>query len=227
VPGTGSPIYLSFTRSEGDVTGKLFPTGKPVDWIQTKNSTIPISIIDVANPLVFVRAEDVGLKGNELPHEYTPEKLKELEEIRSLAAEMCHFSKKEEATKKSPAVPKMTLVAPPMDFIHVTGIKRNASEMDLAIRMMSMQKPHQALAITGAICTTAGAFLKDTILADIVTINHEVLRLAHPAGIMETKVDLLAGNINSIKVVRTARTILEGSVFTKDDYQLSDLAIEA
>ncbi|WP_144552430.1 2-methylaconitate cis-trans isomerase PrpF family protein [Bacillus sp. X1(2014)] len=227
VPGTGSPIYLSFTRSEGAVTGKLFPTGKPVDWIQTKNSTIPISIIDVANPLVFVRAEDVGLKGNELPHEYTPEKLKELEEIRSLAAEMCHFSKKEEATKKSPAVPKMTLVAPPMDFIDVTGIKRNASEMDLTIRMMSMQKPHQALAITGAICTTAGAFLKDTILSDIVKINHEILRLAHPAGIMETKVDLLAGNINSIKVVRTARTILEGSVFTKDDYQLSDLAIEA
>jgi len=227
VPGTGSPIYLSFTRSEGAVTGKLFPTGKPVDWVQTKNSTIPISIIDVANPLVFVRAEDVGLKGNELPHEYTPEKLKELEEIRSLAAEMCQFSKKEEATKKSPAVPKMTLIAPPMDFIDVTGIKRNASEMDLAIRMMSMQKPHQALAITGAICTTAGAFLKDTILSDIVTINHEILRLAHPAGIMETKVDLLAGNINSIKVVRTARTILEGSVFTKDDYQLSDLAIEA
>ncbi|WHY68991.1 PrpF domain-containing protein [Neobacillus sp. SuZ13] len=227
VPGTGSPIYLSFTRSEGAVTGKLFPTGKPVDWIQTNNSTIPISIIDVANPLVFVRAEDVGLKGNELPHEYTPEKLKELEEIRSLAAEMCHFSKKEEATKKSPAVPKMTLVAPPMDFIDVTGIKRNASEMDLAIRMMSMQKPHQALAITGAICTTAGAFLKDTILSDIVTINHEILRLAHPAGIMETKVDLLAGHINSIKVVRTARTILEGSVFTKDDYQLSDFAKEA
>lgn len=121
----------------------------------------------------------------------------------------------------------MTLVAPPMDFIDVTGIKRNASEMDLAIRMMSMQKPHQALAITGAICTTAGAFLKDTILSDIVTINHEILRLAHPAGIMETKVDLLAGHINSIKVVRTARTILEGSVFTKDDYQLSDFAKEA
>ena len=40
--------------------------------------------------------------------------------------------------------------------------------MDCTIRMMSMQKPHQALAITGAICTTAGAFLKDTILSEMV-----------------------------------------------------------
>ncbi|MBI0578583.1 3-methylitaconate isomerase [Neobacillus cucumis] len=227
VPGTGSPIYLSFTRSEGAVTGKLFPTGKSVDWIETKNGTIPISIVDVANPLVFVRAQDVGLIGNELPHEYSPEKLRELEEIRSTAAEMCYFSKKEDATKKSPAVPKMTIIAPPMEYIDNTGINRNASEMDLTIRMMSMQKPHQALAITGAICTTAAAFLKDTILSDIVTLNHEVVRLAHPAGIMETKVDLFAGHISAIKVVRTARTILEGSVFTKKNYQISELAAQA
>ncbi|MED1469450.1 2-methylaconitate cis-trans isomerase PrpF family protein [Bacillus salipaludis] len=227
VPGTGSPIYLSFTHSEGAVTGRLFPTGKPLDWIETKNGTIPISIIDVANPLVFVRAQDVGLIGNELPHEYSPEKLRELEEIRSTAAEMCHFSKKEDATKKSPAVPKMTIIAPPMEYIDSTGTMRKASDMDLTIRMMSMQKPHQALAITGAICTTAAAFLRDTILSDIVTPNYEIVRLAHPAGIMETKVDLLAGHINAIKVVRTARTILEGFVFTKENYQISELAAQA
>ncbi|MDQ6597043.1 3-methylitaconate isomerase [Bacillus salipaludis] len=227
VPGTGSPIYLSFTRSEGAVTGRLFPTGKPLDWIETKNGTIPISIIDVANPLVFVRAQDVGLIGNESPNEYTPEKLMDLEEIRSAAAEMCHFSKKEDATKKSPAVPKMTIIAPPMEYIDSTGTMRKASDMDLTIRMMSMQKPHQALAITGAICTTAAAFLRDTILSDIVIPNHEIVRLAHPAGIMETKVDLLAGHINAIKVVRTARTILEGFVFTKENYQILELAAQA
>ncbi|GAA3331972.1 hypothetical protein GCM10020331_090630 [Ectobacillus funiculus] len=58
----------------------------------------------------------------------------------------------------------MTIIAPPMDYTDLTGVERKASDMDLIIRMMSMQKkPHQALAITGAICTTAGAFLKDTI----------------------------------------------------------------
>ncbi|WP_129728592.1 2-methylaconitate cis-trans isomerase PrpF family protein [Ectobacillus funiculus] len=221
VPGTGSPIYLSFTRAEGAVTGKLFPTGNPIDIIETPNGSIPISIIDVANPLVFVRAQDIGLTGTELPHDYSQEKLKEMEEIRSMAAEMCQFSQKEEATKKSPAVPKMTIIAPPMDYTDLTGVERKASDMDLIIRMMSMQKPHQALAITGAICTTAGAFLKDTILSNIVTVTEEVVRLAHPAGIMQTKVDILAGHIAAIKVVRTARTILEGYVYTKRNYELS------
>lgn len=221
VPGTGSPVYLTFTRAEGAVTGKLFPTGNPVDMIKTKDRLIPVSIVDVANPLVFVRAQDIGLTGSELPADYSQEKLNELEEIRSIAAEMCGFSDRKSATIKSPAVPKMTIIAPPMDYIDVNGTERKASEMDIVIRMMSMQKPHQALAITGAICTTAAAFLQDNILSDMVDIKQEIFRLAHPAGIMETKVDFLAGHIRAIKVVRTARMILEGYVYTKKNYDLA------
>ncbi|KAA9028541.1 2-methylaconitate cis-trans isomerase PrpF family protein [Niallia endozanthoxylica] len=220
VPGTGSPIYLSFTNAEGAVTGKLFPTGNATDIVHSSKGPINVSIVDVANPLVFVNAQDIGLKGTELPHQFTQEKLKELEEIRAIAAEMCQFASKEEATRKSPAVPKMTIIAPPRDYIDVTGIERKAEDMDCTIRMMSMQKPHQALAITGAICTTAGAFLKDTILSDLVNVKQEVVRLGHPAGIMETKVDIIAGNMTAIKVVRTARMILEGYVYTKKNYHV-------
>ncbi|WKA58303.1 PrpF domain-containing protein [Planococcus shenhongbingii] len=221
VPGTGSPIYLSFTDAQGAVTGKLFPTENPIDRIETKNGLLEVSIIDVANPLVFVRAEDVGLTGSELPYEFTAEKLAELEEIRSAAAEMCLFSTKEEATVKSPAVPKLTIVAPPETYLDVNGVERKAEDMNCRIRMMSMQKPHQALAITGAICTTAGAFLKDTILNDVIQVENTVLRLGHPSGIIETKVDMIAGHIGNIKVVRTARMILEGYVYTKHNYDYS------
>jgi len=221
VPGTGSPIYLSFIDAEGAVTGNLFPTGNSIDVIQTHNRTLKVSILDVANPLVFVNAQDVGLTGAELPDEYTLEKLSELEEIRSIAAELCQFANKNEATKKSPAVPKLTIIASPNDFVDVAGIERKSEDMDCRIRMMSMQKPHKALAITGAICTTAAAFLSDTILSDIIKVKGQVIRLAHPSGIMETKADLIAGEIGTIKVVRTARTILEGNVYTKHNYNLS------
>ena len=223
VPGTGSPIYLSFTNAEGAVTGKLFPTGNPMDVIQSSKGPLNISIIDVANPLVFVKASDVGLTGSELPQDFTKEKLIELEEIRSIAAEMCQLAAREDATMKSPAVPKMTIIAPPMDYIDVTGIERKASDMDCRIRMMSMQEPHQALAISGAICITAGAFLEDTILSEVIQINQEVVRLGHPGGIMETKVDLIAGHISAIKVVRTARIILEGYVYTKKNYKVAEM----
>lgn len=77
--------------------------------------------------------------------------------------------------------------------------------------------PH-IVAITGAICTTAGAFLTDTILNDVIQVENNVLRLGHPSGIIETKVDLIAGHIGNIKVVRTARLILEGYVYTKNSY---------
>lgn len=218
VPGTGSPIYLSFTDAQGAVTGKLFPTGYPVDHIKTAFGTVAVSIIDVANPLVFVKAQDVGLTGSELPADFTPQLLGQLEEIRSAAAELCGFCSKEEATIKSPAVPKLTLVASPAAYSDVNGIRREADTMDCRIRMMSMQKPHQALAITGAICTTAGAFLPDTILNDLIRIDANIVRLGHPSGIIETKVDLIAGHISNIKVVRTARLILEGYVHTKGSY---------
>ena len=218
VPGTGSPIYLSFTDAQGAVTGKLFPSGNPIDLLETKKGLLEVSIIDVANPLVFVKAQDVGLTGSELPHEFTVEKLAELEEIRSAAAEICLFSIKEEATVKSPAVPKLTIIAPPENYLDVNHVERKAIDMDCRIRMMSMQKPHQALAITGAICTTAGAFLTDTILNDVIQVENNVLRLGHPSGIIETKVDLIAGHIGNIKVVRTARLILEGYVYTKNSY---------
>ncbi|RDV34484.1 2-methylaconitate cis-trans isomerase PrpF family protein [Lysinibacillus capsici] len=227
VPGTGSPIYLSFTNAEGAVTGKLFPTGNHIDVIQSSKGPLNVSIIDVANPLVFVNASDVGLTGSELPHEFTKEKLIELEEIRSIAAEMCQLAAKEEATMKSPAVPKMTIIAPPGDYLDVTGIKREALDMDCRIRMMSMQEPHQALAISGAICTTAGAFLENTILSEVININQEVVRLGHPGGIMETKVDLIAGHISAIKVVRTARIILEGHVYTKKNYKIAKVRSQA
>ncbi|MHC5533051.1 2-methylaconitate cis-trans isomerase PrpF family protein [Priestia megaterium] len=220
VPGTGSPIYLSFENGEGAVTGKLLPTGNAIDLLQTSIGTIKASIVDVGNPLVFVKAADIGLKGAELPHEYTDKQLKLFEEIRSIAAEKAGLAPQDKATKLSPAVPKMTIISPPMDHRDGTGREKAASQMDVLIRMMSMQKPHQTLAITGAICTTAAIYTKGTLPSEMVQLKGNTVRLAHPMGIMETSVDLKKGQVNGIKVVRTARLIFEGFVYTKHTYDV-------
>lgn len=220
VPGTGSPIYLSFENGEGAVTGKLLPTGNAIDLLQTSIGTVKASIVDVGNPLVFVKAADIGLKGTELPHEYTDKQLKLFEEIRSIAAEKSGLAPRDKATKLSPAVPKMTIIAPPMDHRDGTGREKAASQMDVLIRMMSMQKPHQTLAITGAICTTAAIYTKGTLLSEMVQLKGDTVRLAHPMGIMETSVDAKDGQVKGIKVVRTARLIFEGFVYTKHTYDV-------
>ena len=68
VDGTSAEIKVSFLDPEGAKTGKLLPTGNPIDKIKVDGfGEIEATIIDVSNPLVIVRAKDIGLKGTELP----------------------------------------------------------------------------------------------------------------------------------------------------------------
>ena len=218
VPNPGSPIYLGFYEPEGSVTGKLLPTGNVIDYIETSIGKISISIVDAANPLVFINAEDVGLKGIELPDEFTDEKVKLIEEIRAIAAEMCEFVSKEEATKKSPAVTKSTIISSAAEYVDLSGKKRNKDDMDLVVRMMSMQKPHRALAITGAVCITAAASIDGTLVNKLVKSNSDKVRIAHPGGVMETIAKTNGKKIECVKVLRTARRIMDGYVYTRGEY---------
>ena len=65
VPGTGALIQMDMSGTAGAATGKLLPTGNPVDVIETSRGPIEASIVDCANPVIFVRAESVGMKGTE------------------------------------------------------------------------------------------------------------------------------------------------------------------
>ncbi len=47
VRGTAAPVGLNFTSAIGAVTGKLLPTGKPLDVIDG----IDVSCVDVAMPI--------------------------------------------------------------------------------------------------------------------------------------------------------------------------------
>ena len=141
-----------------------------------------------------------------------------MKKIRSAAAELCGFATKEEATKKSPAVPKTTLISYPKDYVDSKGMNQYAQEMDLLIRMLSMQKPHNALALTGAVCTTVAAYTEGTLVSKIGGNKSGGLRLGHPSGVMSTAVGIEAGEIRYVKGVRTARRLMDGHVYTKKIY---------
>lgn len=232
VPGTGSRELVTFFGPEGASTGRLLPTGKSSEIIETSIGKIEISIVDAATTLVYINAEDIGLAGTELHYEFTQEKLDLLEEIRCIAAERCGFCSREEATKKTPAVPKTTLVSRPKDYKDLDGRLYKEESMDMVIRMMSMQKPHQALAITGAVCTTVAAMIPGSLVYKIIEkrlvkneagqnyskTKESILRLGHPGGVMDTISGKTAGDEVFVKVERTARCIMDGYVFTKNDY---------
>src|SRR6201988_3905493 len=70
VAGTGAPVRLDFLAPGGATTGRLLPTGAPLDRLDIPGvGPIDVSMIDAANACVFVRARDIGLTGHELPEE--------------------------------------------------------------------------------------------------------------------------------------------------------------
>ena len=68
-----------------------------MDLLETSFGDVNVSIVDCANPVVFVRAHDFRLKGTELPGEFDCRVLEKLEEVQALGAEKAGIIKKHSA----------------------------------------------------------------------------------------------------------------------------------
>src|SRR5690606_4808886 len=62
IPFPGAPITVRFIEPGGSATGRLLPTGNPVDHMDISGrGSIQVSLVDAATPVVFVPAEAIGL----------------------------------------------------------------------------------------------------------------------------------------------------------------------
>ncbi len=224
VPGSSAPVKLSFKNPGGAVTGKVLPTGNKTDVLALPGfGEITVSIVDVTNPLVFVRAEEIGLEGCELPDELdsSEKTLALLETIRGVAAQKLGLVEDwKEAAFKSPAVPKMTIVERAKDYTTVNGEIISEREIDLLGRMMSMQKTHKTYALTGALCTAAAAAIPGTVVSAILkkSFNPGNLRIGHPGGLIPVGVETFINAQGEVEVLwawgyRTARLLMKGITY--------------
>jgi len=223
VKGTAAPVKLKFMHPAGTISDKLLPTGNAVDELDVPNfGKIKVSIVDAANPLVFVQAKDLGLKGTELPSELdnNPEKLALLEAVRGLAAvKIGLLSDYKKSAWETPGIPKMTFVAPAQTYQTASGKTIEAEQIDLLSRMMSMQKTHPTYAMTGAMCTAAAAIVPGSIVAQVLKkdTDTQFIRIGHPDGILEAGVDYtLKGEEVEVEDTfgfRTANLLLDGTAF--------------
>jgi 2-methylaconitate cis-trans-isomerase PrpF len=70
VAGSGAPVRLDFIDPGGAGTGKLLPTSKSLDQLEVAGlGKVEVSMVDAANPCVFVAAAGLGLMGIEMPSE--------------------------------------------------------------------------------------------------------------------------------------------------------------
>src|SRR2546423_7402395 len=59
---------MDYSGTVGAKTGRLLPTGNPVDRVELEDGRgVNVTVCDAANPCVFVAAADLGLSGSELP----------------------------------------------------------------------------------------------------------------------------------------------------------------
>lgn len=135
VDGTAAELLVKFLDPAGAKTGALLPTGQVRDTLEIPElGPIEATILDVSNPLVVVRASDLGLVGTELPAEVDANERASrlLEAIRGAAAVKMGFAGDlADATANSPAVPMVGFVTAPMSFTDIAGRCVEAGAMDI------------------------------------------------------------------------------------------------
>lgn len=222
VPGAYGRITLRFADPGGAVTGRLFPTGNRRDNIDLPgHGRIDITIIDAANPVVLVRAGDIGLTGTEIDEIDAGADIQQtLETIRCKAAVMIGLAASEaEATQRSQAVPKIAFVAAPRSYTDTGGRKVAADAVDITARIMSMGTLHRSYAVSGGIATAGAAMIPDTVAYDLLAEaahQKELLRIGHPGGVIDVGAVIAMEGEDCVYrealIGRTARRLMEGYV---------------
>lgn len=208
VPGRGARIALDFLDPGGAGTGRLLPTGRARDVV----AGVGASCVDATNPVVFVRARDLGLGGTEAPAAIDADRAlaERLEAIRRAAAGSMGIP-------GSAAIPKVALVAPPAAFTALDGTAYGPERVDLVARVISMGSCHRAFALTAAMCLAVAAQIEGTVVRECAALRAGAdLRLGHPSGVLPiaAAVSVREGEpwAERVTVYRTARRLMEGFV---------------
>ncbi len=201
VPGTAAPVGLNFRSAIGSVTGKLLPTGLPLDVIEG----VDVSCVDVAMPMIIMRAADFGKTGYETPGELDADRklFERMEKIRCKAGEMMGLG---DVSKL--VVPKIGLLAAPRHGGTVSS------------RYFVPYSCHKAHAVTGTVCVASACAIHGTVAAQIAPLPpapQGIVQIEHPSGMIAIDLDAELGVekhvLRRAALIRTARRLFDGHVY--------------
>jgi 2-methylaconitate isomerase len=230
VAGSGAPVRLDFIEPGGAGTGRLLPTASPLDTLVLDGvGAIEVSMVDAANPCVFVPAGALGASGIEMPEELEANGalLRRLDAIRIAASLRMGIAKTVEAAARIPGIPKVAMVAPAREARTLAGERLAAQDADVTVRMVSIGQPHRAVPLTGAMCLAVASRIEGTVVNRIARPSAspaDPVRIAQPSGltVVGAAVRRRAARgeghewfAESATVYRTARRLMEGWVFVR------------
>ena len=219
VYGESSKVRLDYLEPGGSGTGKLLPTGNVIDEIEIDGlGKIKVSIVDAATPLIYILADDLGLKGTESPDELdgNVEKMEIIQKIRRKCAFMTGLSKSEHEAPMN--TPRIGIVTSPKDYISLDKSNIKGDDQDITARMFSMGKTHKAIMGTAGVNIGVAAAIEGTIpnLIKRKDSNPLELRAGNPSGVMTAGavIEQVDGkpHAKSAIMYRTFRPLMRGEV---------------
>jgi 4-oxalomesaconate tautomerase len=200
VPGTAAPIILNFMDVVGSVSGKLLPTGNLRDLIDG----VEVTAIDVAMPMILMRATDFGITGTEDRAHFDDNKtlFARVEKIRLQAGQRMGFG-----NVVDKVIPKVGLLSPP-----------RTAHGTITSRYLTPHALHNAHAVTGAVCVASACALESSIAHELArpeAANPRTIWIEHPSGEVDVRLETrgLGADMDVVAgTLRTARPIMRGEV---------------
>jgi len=193
VMGQWPGVQLALLQPVGAKTGRLLPTGNPVDTMDG----IQVSCVDLAVPMVVIRAADLGKTAAETPEALDADKdfRARLQRIWVEAGRRMGLKNSDgtpmtdEQLAASETIPKACIIAPPSD-------EEAARDANIRVRYFTPQAAHKSLAVTGGACLAACCLVPGTVghemaqgLSELGPETEEhIVRMANPAGLLKATI---------------------------------------
>ncbi|MGF6780068.1 2-methylaconitate cis-trans isomerase PrpF [Paraburkholderia sp. GAS334] len=215
--------FLDPGGSEGgeDVAGGMFPTGNVVDAVAVSgHGTYRLTLINAGNPAIFINAEDLGLRGNEMQRDINDDAalIAKCEAIRAHAAVRMGLAQSpQEVTGLRPHTPKLAFVSLPRAYTASSGKRVEPAMVDINARILSMGKLHHAMTGTGAVAIAVAAAIPGTVVNALAGNRRaEQIRFGHPSGVMAVGAEAEQRDgtwvVSKAIMSRSARRLMEGDV---------------
>ncbi len=200
VPGAAAPVVCDFLDVAGSMSGALLPSGNATDAIDG----VGVTCIDNGMPVVLLSAADLSVSGYETADDLDAmDGLKaRLESLRRVAGPLMNLGDVADKT-----VPKMCLVAAARDGGAIST------------RMFIPHLCHRSIGVLGAVTVATACLVPGSVPANVARVPDGVektLRIEHPSGSLPVRLVAATGSEKIVQragVIRTARMIMQGSVF--------------
>lgn len=218
VSGSGALVRLEYVDPGGAMTRAFLPTGNAVDTFDVAGiGRVEASLVDATNPVVFVAASAFGKTATETPDALDADMhfMAAMDDLRRQAGVAMGITDRPADVPLS--TPKIAILAEPGDHTTIAGTAVTASEHDILIRILSMEKCHKAVTGTGAMCLSAACGVAGSVPHRLRRGSDATVRLASPSGVVALAADVGRSDdgtwqARSISVERTQRRLMEGWV---------------